>query len=303
MILLSGFRGTVVRNYPLASHTTWRVGGQAEVFAVPADIQDLIVLMTCAKDHGIPVQVLGRGSNLLISDSGVPGITLSLGRTFHYLERRGNTLCVGASVAMPTVAQRAAQLGYAGLEHLVGIPGTIGAGIVMNAGKGTDNPSDMRAIVKTVTYLNAENELVDEAACELRLGYRTSKLQGTKAVVTEATFLLEHPAPTVQISQRMKQILAERRAKFPLQFPNAGSVFKRPAGHQPAGQLIDSLGLKGLRIGDAQISEKHANFIVNVGHATASQIRQLIAYIRQCVFAAYGIDLECEIVSWPLGVQ
>lgn len=303
MNLLPGFRGTVVRNYPLACHTTWRVGGQAEVFAVPVDIQDLIVLLTCAKDQGVPVHILGRGSNLLISDSGVPGITLSLGRAFHYVELRGNALCVGASVAMPTVAQRAAQLGYAGFEHLVGIPGTVGAGIVMNAGKGTDNPSDMRTIASTVTYLNDQNELVEEDAGGLQLGYRTSKLQGTKAVVTEAIFLLEHPAPSVQISQRMKQILAERRAKFPLQYPNAGSVFKRPAGHPPAGQLIDSLGLKGLRIGDAQISEKHANFIVNVGHATATQIRQLIAHIRQCVFSTYGIDLECEIVFWPLVTQ
>jgi UDP-N-acetylmuramate dehydrogenase len=299
MIEIPGFRGISRPNYPLAASTTWRIGGPAELFAVPADLDDLLCILGYVKDHALPLFVLGRGSNILIDDAGLPGVTLQLGPAFRSIDREGDKLKLMADVPMPTLAKHACELGYAGFEFLIGIPGTVGAGVVINAGKGFESGSDMRSILHEVTFLDADLNQVKVNANNLELGYRSSRLKGTRAIIIETVFDLRTPGECQAVRRKQSAILKERREKFPLKYPNAGSVFKRPVNHPPAGQLIESVGLKGLRIGDAQISTLHANFIVNLGRATSADIKALMEIARERVVRAHGVVLEPEVIFFP----
>lgn len=296
---LHGFKGTLKRNVPLAPLTTWRIGGPAELLALPDDLQDLMMLLTIGKAKGLQLHLLGRGSNVLIDDAGLPGITLQLGRTFQYVKVEGDRLRVGGAVAMPYLARYTASLGFAGFEHLVGIPGTVGAGVTINAGKGTVNGVDMGTILESATFISPNLEVITENVQNLGLAYRSSRLKDTRAIVVEARFRLTKADDPVKIQARLGAILAERRAKFPLNQPNAGSVFKRPVDQPPAGWLIEKAGLKGYCLGDAQISPIHANFIVNRGRAAAEDVRKLIDIVIEKVLQAHKIVLEREIVFLP----
>jgi len=274
---LGDFRGTVKRDFPLRSLTTWRVGGHAELLAIPENVDDLLHLLEAAKSQSVPIYLLGGGSNVLIDDKGLRGITIRLGNAFRYLAVEGSNLRIGADTRMPMVAKKAAELGLRGFEHLIGIPGTIGAGIVMNAGKGTFDGPDMRSILQSVTYITEDLRVVTATAQDLSLDYRFSWLKGKKTIVVEA-------------------ILAERKRKFPLNLPNAGSVFMRPPNFPPAASLIDSAGLKGYRVGDAQVSQVHANFIVNLGNASSVDIIKLIEIVQEKVLQLHGVTLEREVM-------
>jgi len=299
MIQTPGFRGILKRDFPLAPLTSWRIGGPAEVFLIPADMDDLLYVLEIARLQGLPLFVLGRGSNLLIDDQGIPGITLQLGKSFQDISQKGNKLHVGADYPMPRLAQHVRKLGFAGYEWLAGIPGTVGAGVVINAGKGTEGGVDMQSVLHSVRYLDVDGQIVVEDLDNLGLSYRCSRLKGQPVIVTEAIFRLTQPDDPEAIKHRIRKILTERRKKFPLNLPNAGSVFKRPEGYLPAGKLIDEAGLKGLRIGDAQISALHANFIVNLGQATAQEIKALMCLVVEKVFKVHGVYLEKEVIFFP----
>jgi len=295
----SGFKGKLEESFPLGLKTTWRIGGKADYFAIPQDLEDLVYLLDKVKKIGTPLYIIGRGSNLLIEDAGVPGVTVHLGSAFQYIKRDGTRLTVGACTPMPTLAIKAATLGFSGYEHLIGIPGTVGAGIVINAGKGTAGDMDMRGILKTTTYLTERLTLEVADGKDLDLVYRSSRLKNSMNIVVEGDFELNKVMDQKLIEGRQKEIIAERQKKFPVSFPSSGSVFKKPENAPPAGKLIETAGLKGYRVGGAQVSTVHANFLINVDSATSLDMKNLISEIIEKVSKFHGIVLEREVIFWP----
>ena len=271
-------------NEPLRAHTTFQIGGPAEELAAPESEEELLALLARA-----PALVLGAGSNLLVRDAGVAGLTVLLGKDFARIEIEGETIFAQAGARLSHLAQQAMRAGLAGLEFAAGIPGTLGGGVAMNAGAYGGQLSDVLVDAQVLS----EGEEVSLAREELCLGYRTSLPLTRKLPVVGARFRLTRDAPEA-IAERMKRLAAQRREKQPLNFPSAGSVFKRPEGHF-AGALIENAGLKGLRVGGAQVSEKHAGFIVNTGEATATDVLQLIETVRQRVWEHSGVRLETEV--------
>ncbi|OPX21140.1 MAG: UDP-N-acetylenolpyruvoylglucosamine reductase [Desulfobacca sp. 4484_104] len=291
-------RGQVYDNHPLAPLTTWKIGGSAQVLAVPRDLDDLFEILRQAQILEWPLFFLGRGSNLLIADRGLPGITLHLAPTFKELKLKDDYLEVGAGVSLPRLAHYLAAQGVAGFEFMTGIPGTVGAAVRLNAGTGPGQ--EIGAHLRQVTLVTPRLQLITLTAAELGLSYRYSRLlHFPHWLVVAAKFNLNKTAPPVQIQARMSELLRQRQAKSPVNSPNCGSVFKNPPGGRPAGWLIEQAGLKGLRYGDAQVSTHHANFIINLGHATAAQVKALIAHIQETVWKLFGVTLEREMIILP----
>ena len=237
----------IIQNQPLAPLTTWKIGGPAQYLAVAAGVEEVYRLMGLAQDRGWPLWFLGRGSNILIDDAGLPGITLHLARSLQTLERRGDTLRAGAGVSLPRLARAAADLGFAGFEFLAGIPGTVGAAVRLNAGA---DGRDLAAVLNRVWVVTPRLQLLEFQAAELGLGYRASLLLNFPHwLVAEAEFSLTTPAAPEMIKQRLRDLQAARRARQPANYRNCGSVFKNPPGSPGAGCLIDQSGLKGRRRG------------------------------------------------------
>lgn len=292
-----GVRGPVFPGRLLAPLTTWKIGGPAEYLAVPQDLEDVLVLLRLAATRNWPVFFLGRGSNVLIADEGLPGLTLHLPRSFQKVERQGDTLRVGAGVALPRLAQILADWGVGGFEFLAGIPGTVGAAVRLNAGAHGQNLGQYLRRVWVVTPDLALKELT---ARELALGYRTSRLlQQPRWLVVEAEFALGEEAPGSVIRERMREFLDWRRQHQPLHPRTCGSVFKNPPEGPPAGRLLEVAGWKGKGLGPARVSAKHANFIINHGGATASDLERLIKQITEDIWRRFGIRLEREVVFLP----
>jgi UDP-N-acetylmuramate dehydrogenase len=293
----TGIRGPTYENQPLAPLTTWRIGGAAARLAAPADLEDVWRLMALAYDRGWPLFFLGRGSNVLIDDTGLPGLTLHLAKSLQGLSRQGDTLRAGAGVALPRLAQAAARLGFAGFEFLAGIPGTVGAAVRLNAGAGGQS---LAGVLTRVWVATPRLQLLEFQADELRLGYRSSLLLNFPHwLVVEAEFALEHPATPEAIKARMAQLIAQRKTRQPANPRSCGSVFKNPPGGPAAGWLIEAAGFKGRRRGGALVSRKHANFILNRGQATAAQVKALIGDIQEKVWRTQGVALEREVVFLP----
>ena len=280
----------VRQNEPMAAHTTFRIGGPAERMAFPATVPELSALLQLARELALPVYPLGAGSNLLAPDEGLPGLVISL-RRLHAMEQTqtGEIRCE-AGVTLARLAAFAAQCGLTGLEFAHGIPGTVGGGIYMNAGA---YGGELSQVVVQAQALDEVGQLRIWDVSMLDFGHRRSVFMREKAWITGAVFRLQLGEPAV-IRARMEELAARRRASQPLELPSAGSAFKRPQGGYAAA-LIDAAGLKGLRIGDAAVSEKHAGFIVNLGRATAADVRNLIEEIRRRVLEDSGILLEPEI--------
>jgi UDP-N-acetylmuramate dehydrogenase len=293
----AGIRGRVYADVPLAPLTTWKIGGPAARLAAPADLEDVYRLLELAQEQGWPWFCLGRGSNVLIDDAGLPGLTLHLARSLRGFERQADTLRVGAGVALPRLAQAAMRLGFTGFEFLAGIPGTIGAAVRLNAGAEGRSIAEVLKLVRVVT---PRLQLLELPPPELDLGYRSSLLLNFPHwLVVEAEFALEKPADPAAVKARMAELRHARRMRQPANPRSCGSVFKNPPGGPAAGWLIEAAGFKGRRLGDAVVSRKHANFILNHGRANAAQIKALISDIQEQVWRTQGVVLEREVVFLP----
>ncbi|QEY32564.1 UDP-N-acetylmuramate dehydrogenase [Synechococcus sp. RSCCF101] len=279
---------------PLAGYTTWRVGGPAEWFAEPATLPELISLLAWAVDRGQAVHLMGAGSNLLIHDAGLEGLTLCLRRLQGArIDPATGLISALAGEPIPTLARRAARAGLAGLEWSVGIPGTVGGAAVMNAGAQGGCIAERLVEVEVIEPSRPETPHRLSAA-ELRFGYRHSRLQEEDLVVLSASFQLEPGHDPRQVTARTTGNLQHRTTTQPYHQPSCGSVFRNPEP-QKAGRLIEGLGLKGRKVGGAMVSDVHANFIVNTGEATAEEIESLISQVQAEVLRAHGIGLVTEV--------
>ncbi len=286
---LPAVRGRLVPNAPLARYSWFRTGGPAEVLFEPADEVDLAEFLA-ALDPAIPVTVIGVGSNLLIRDGGVAGVVIRLGKPFAGIDIDGTEIVAGAGATDIAVSHAAQRAGLAGLEFLRGIPGTVGGAVRMNAGAYDREVADVLGAARIVLRAGALRTL---AACEIGFSYRRSALP-PGSIVVGARFG-GHPDTPAAIAARMERITAEREATQPVRTRTGGSTFKNPPGSRRAWELIDAAGCRGLRRGDAMVSEKHANFLVNTGHASAADLEALGEEVRRRVHAATGIMLEWEI--------
>lgn len=276
---------------PMKKHTTFRVGGNAEVFIRITEQSQLSPLLHYLHQVEIPYFVMGNGSNLLVSDHGYEGIIIQLGEYFSDISINGIHLTAKAGTSMSRISRKAAEAGLTGLEFAAGIPGTVGGGVVMNAGA---YDGEMKQVVESVAVLDCDgNEMIlDNESMEF--SYRNSAVKNTNFIITECTFFLE-PGSREEIQAKIDDFQQRRKEKQPLDYPSAGSTFKRPDGYF-AGKLITDAGLKGKKIGGAQVSEKHAGFLINTGDATASDIYQLIAHVQEEVEKQFNVRLEPEVI-------
>ncbi len=278
----------------LDAFTTWKVGGIAEWFAEPAHQDDIRALVGWSGHQGLPLHCIGAGSNLLIADGGLDGLTLCNRRLQgSCLDASGGWIEAEAGEPIPTLARKAARAGLVGLEWAVGIPGTVGGAVVMNAGAQGGCIAEWLHSVQLLDPKQPDQTLTWSAS-DLAFGYRQSRLQQEPLIVLSARFRLDHGHDPAAVTARTSANLHSRTSTQPYQQPSCGSVFRNPEP-QKAGQLIEALGLKGLQIGGAQVSPIHANFIVNTGGASAADIAALIAEVQQRVEAAHGITLHPEV--------
>ena len=281
-------------NEPLSKHTSFRIGGPAEVMAFPKDIQQLRLLLEMSSQLDCNCAILGAGTNILAPDEGVSGLVICLKDSLDAMERLdGNCIRIAAGVTMARAAVFAAGLGLGGMEFAHGIPGTVGGGVYMNAGA---YGGEICMICKSVDVLKEDGTLVTYTCEEMDFSYRHSRLEEDGGIVVSAVFALS-PCPEEQIRQKMHELLEKRKASQPLDMPSAGSAFKRPVGGFAAA-LIDQAGLKGFQIGGAAVSTKHAGFVVNVGGATSADVLALLKAVAQKVYDHSGICLEPEVRIW-----
>lgn len=284
------FPGRYQFRAPMREHTTFHVGGPADILVIPASRQEAVDLIQKGREAKIPLTIMGNGSNLLVLDKGIRGLVVQLGSGLREVQRLGCYLYAEAGVSLAKLAGMAARWGLAGMEFASGIPGSLGGAVLMNAGAYGGEIGDLAEEVSVLTP-RGDVKVLSRADCAFR--YRHTALQDTGDIVLWAKLKL-HPGTTKEIRAKMADLAAKRQEKQPLNYPSAGSTFKRPEGEYAAA-LIDRAGLRGLRIGDAQVSEKHTGFVVNRGHATAADILQLMDTVREKVHAMSGIWLEPEV--------
>lgn len=277
-------------NEPMKKHTSFKIGGPAEIFITPADISQLSYLLAQLSKNALPYFIIGNGSNILASDKGINGAVISLSR-FNKITVDGCRITAGAGAPLSAVCLKAAEAGLSGLEFAYGIPGAVGGALYMNAGA---YGGEMSQAVKSAEYLKPDGQCEKIPACDMLLGYRTSVFKGGDGVITSVELELK-PGQREEINALMNSYIAARRTKQPLEFPSAGSTFKRPVGNF-AGALIEKNNLKGVKVGGAMVSEKHAGFIINYNNATADDVRGLITLITETVYKSDGIRLEPEVI-------
>lgn len=296
----------LLTDVPMSHYTTFRVGGDAAYFVNVKSEEILIMLIKMLREKGMGYYFLGNGSNLLVSDQGYDGVMIRLGGDFskiEWAEQAGQSaardsvpdvgvIChAGAAVMLTNMAQKAAEQGLAGLEFAYGIPGTVGGAIVMNAGA---YGGEMCQIVESVRLLDEDLQIVTLKSDEMAFGYRTSILKKKPYIVLSVRLKL-HPGDQKEIMAKMNTNMTARKEKQPLEYPSAGSTFKRPEGYF-AGKLIQDAGLRGYRVGGAQVSEKHCGFVINTGNATAADIYHLIQNVQSKVRETSGVTLEPEVI-------
>ncbi|UCD36804.1 MAG: UDP-N-acetylmuramate dehydrogenase [Fidelibacterota bacterium] len=282
--------GEYLVDEPLSRHTTWGIGGPADVFVRPANRRELTGLLQFASENQIPVTVLGSGSNCLVSDTGVRGIVISLAGTLKSIHLDNGDVRAEAGVMLGHLVRRCLQAGLTGMENLIGVPGTLGGALMMNAGAFGEEISSH--LVK-VLVLNLEGEEKSYLRDDIQFGYRSSSIPPDE-IILEAEFHFE-AGSRPEILERYKQVSIQRRARQPLRQRSAGSVFKNPASGLSAGKLIDQAGLKGTRRGDAEISTQHGNFFINHGTAMADDIAFLIKLAARTIKQQFDLQLELEI--------
>jgi len=276
---------------PMSKHTTMKIGGLADIMVIPESIEDVKNTLGFAKENNIPVTIIGNGSKLLVLDKGIRGIVIKFGSKFANITVTGDAIVVEAGMTLPRLAIVAKDNSLSGLEFAAGIPGNVGGAVFMNAGA---YGSDMSNVIEEVTYLDEDLDIKTIKNKDCDFAYRTSIFRKRSYIILSAKLKLSH-GNKEEIDALMKQNNEARRTKQPLEYPNAGSTFKRPEGYF-VGKLIDDLGLKGYSIGDAEISTKHSGFIVNKGNAKAKDVVELINYIKEKVLEANDVKLEEEII-------
>ena len=295
----------LLENEPMNKHTSFKVGGPARYFVKAESLDDLKKALDLAREKGIPFFILGNGTNLLVSDKGFDGVIITLAGDFSSIEVLGNgAFKVGAAIPLGRFARSVLKQGFAGIHKLAGIPGTLGGALYMNAGA---YGQEIGTSCTQVMVLDSDGNICEFAASECEFGYRQSIFQKNNAIILSATFLLPTAASlgktTADLEAELAECMAKRKASQPLNMPNAGSTFKRlsvGAADTPAqiapGYYIEQAGLKGYRIGDAEVSTVHANFIVNAGGATANDIMELSEFVQNKVAEKFGIELHREII-------
>ena len=286
---LSGAGIPLLPQEPMSRRTTFGIGGPALLLR-PQNREQLQTAVALCRGAGQPPFILGRGSNLLVSDAGIVRPAIQLGEGLSTVVRQGDTLRCGAGAALISVCLQAARAGLSGLEWAYGIPGSLGGGVYMNAGA---YGGEMKDVVAEVTYLDENGDFCTASGDALQFGYRHSVFQQRECCIVEAVLALV-PGRESEIRAAMEDYMNRRREKQPLEYGSAGSTFKRPAGNY-ASALVDRCGLKGLAVGGAEVSQKHAGFIINRGGATAAEVLQLIAEGQRTVRAKTGYELECEV--------
>jgi UDP-N-acetylmuramate dehydrogenase len=282
-------------NVSLAPFTTWKIGGTARWLAEPT-VNEAPNLIAWALEREIPIYFLGRGSNVLIDDNGLPGLVILTRNSLTHLYREGDRIIAGSGVFLPKLSRFAAHQGFSGFEFLIGIPGTVGGAVVMNAGLTVFCPREMVAIVENFDVLNADGSVETLTMDDINVAYRKTHLLKGNRLVLQVRFRLQEEGDPDKICRVTFEHLAERKRKQPLSMPTAGSTFRSPPGSKGAGWYIEQAGLKGYQIGQARVSPMHANWIENLGGATAHDVQHLMKHIQNTVEAHSGVHLESEIV-------
>ncbi len=280
----------VLTDESMARHTTFRIGGNADVFVLPASIEEFLAVLKLTKRYSVPLTVLGNGSNVLVRDGGIRGAVVSFGKPFSYIEMEGAHIKAGAGAMLGTVSLFAANHALSGLEFAVGIPGSLGGAVFMNAGA---YDGEMSQVISEVTAVTPEGEIRRYRTKEMDFSYRHSVFQQNGHIICEIELTLRE-SKAAAIQEKMAEFTRRRMEKQPLDKPSAGSTFKRPPGFF-AGTLIDEAGLKGFTVGGAQVSGKHAGFVINKGGATAADVLSLIEEIQRRIEEKNGIRLTPEI--------
>ncbi len=279
---------------PMAKHTSFRIGGGAEVMAFPKSAEEISMLLKTCSELRVKPSILGAGTNVLAPDEGISGLVICLKDCLDGMEQLDGThIRVAAGVTMTRAAVFAANLSLSGLEFAHGIPGTVGGGVYMNAGA---YGGEICQVCRSVDVMGSDGEIKVYTTEEMGFSYRHSRLEEEEGIVVSATFELT-PAPKEEIRGKMKELMAKRSASQPLDLPSAGSAFKRPVGGYAAA-LIDQAGLRGYQMGDAAISTKHAGFAVNLGNASAEDVKCLLKQVSDIVYERFDIRLEPEVRIW-----
>lgn len=280
-----------LENEPLKAHTTFRIGGPARYYLIPECVEEIQEAVDFAKEKGCPFYILGKGSNMLFSDAGYPGVIVEIGKGLEKAEiREDGVVTAQAGIALGPLASRIGAAGFTGFEFAGGIPGTLGGAITMNAGA---YGGEIKDCIRRARVLSSDGSVQTLEKEQLELGYRSSVIQKKAYLVLEGEFAFEK-GDVGEIQEKMRELSQKRRDKQPLEYPSAGSTFKRPEGHF-AGKLIEDAGLRGYRVGDAQVSEKHCGFVINRGQATAADVAQVIHDVQERVREQTGILLEPEV--------
>lgn len=277
-------------NEPMSNHTTFNIGGPADYLLFPANMEQIAKIFLLLKEYDIPHTILGNGSNVLVLDKGIRGAVIKFHAPMSYKRCEGNRIIAGAGAYLKHVSQFAAENSLTGMEFACGIPGSLGGAVFMNAGA---YDGEMKNIVQQVKTVTRNGKILTYERDELDFGYRHSVFQHNGQAICEITLELEHGVQA-DIQAKIDDFTERRESKQPLELPSAGSTFKRPQGYF-AGTLIDETGLKGLQVGGAQISTKHAGFVVNSGHATAADVLNLIKEVQERVYAKNGVKLYPEV--------
>lgn len=280
----------VLLEEPMKRHTTFRIGGPAEVFVMPGNLEEVQRILEICRTEDLPYFILGNGSNLLVSDRGYRGVVIQLDRNFGEVKVEGTEIHASAGALLSTIAVAARRASLTGFEFAGGIPGTLGGAVVMNAGA---YGGEMKDVLRKVMVMDQSGKVFEIPAEELQMGYRTSIIKTAGYIVLGAVLSLKE-GNLEEIKMLTRKLSEQRTSKQPLEYPSAGSTFKRPEGYF-AGKLIMDSGLRGYRMGGAQVSEKHCGFVINTGDATAEDVRCLMKHVTEIVYAKFGVTLEPEV--------
>lgn len=281
---------TLLKQEPMKKHTSFRIGGNADIYISPKSSEEIQSILFLAKKYDVPVTVMGNGSNLLVSDKGIRGIVIQIGEDMSTILVKGEKITAQAGALLKTIGEKALQSSLEGFAFAGGIPGSLGGAVCMNAGA---YGGEIKDILVEAEVLTEDLQIKKFSTQQLQFSYRHSIIPEKGYIVLSATFLLKK-GNQKEIAQKMTELAQQRREKQPLNFPSAGSIFKRPQGYF-AGKLITDAGLKGYSIGDAQVSQKHGGFIVNKGNATCADVLALIEHCQKTVFEKFGVMLETEV--------